>query len=142
MADELKVDPVGIREYISRLAGVAQVANGIEGFLRGDNNQFQSTYLSLDELGNHKPFLIAWNELCDARTAEGVDLGRLLWDNKERLVTALEGYTGTDEEIAATFPPTVDPITKTAKFSLETIAEDNGLDVHSTVDDHHNIPEE
>jgi hypothetical protein len=144
MSDKVVLHPDAMTDYLGKLSGICQILESIPGYLKGDNNEGQSIYLTEAELGNHEPFHTAWKEICDSRMAEAKQIAHFLTHNRAKLVKAAEAVTHTDLDAAATFPPTEDPITH-ARSTLESSVERHGIDVRSHDDDvrdrHHNVPE-
>lgn len=130
MADELVLHEAEVREFIGRLAGVIEVLEGIPGFLKGDNDEGQTIWLTKVELGNHEPFETAWDEICGYRMKEAKDIADFLQQNRKKLIKAAELITHTDMDSAALFPTTTNDATG-EETSLETSVERHGMDVRT-----------
>jgi hypothetical protein len=134
MADKLVLHEDALREYLGRISGVCHILESIPAFLKGENKEGQSIYLTEAELGNHEPFHTAWKEICDSRMSESKQVANFLTHNRAKLVKAAEAITNTDMDAAATFPRTEVPGSH-ARSTLESTVERRGIDVDSH-DDH------
>ncbi|MGH9194439.1 MAG: hypothetical protein ACRD1T_01705 [Acidimicrobiia bacterium] len=111
MADKVVIHVDEMREFISRMLGVAAIASLLPSFLRGRNMNRMSIWLSKEDLGGWEPFHTTWTELCDSRNVEAKEMDKHFAGDGSKaapgldamLVRALEKYTHEDEEIAAGF---------------------------------------
>lgn len=127
MAGKIVVHVSEVRDFISEMKGVAEIAALLPAYLDGRNSEHRSVWLTKEDLGGWDPFETSWRGLCDNRLEEAEEMAGFFPELAVQLERALEKHTGTDEEIAATFPAERIPGTSKYTESLDDVADRHGL---------------